>query len=204
MQDDTLTKERVGEVLAARAKIGDGITTHAGEQYMTDSGGRLVPVKLVAPANVLEDQTVRSLIAFAETLSAQIARFRGHTFEDVGSFLDLLFEKYEVRRGGSKGNITLSSYDGMYRVQVQVQDQLAFGPELQVAKALVDECITAWAEGARAEIRALVEHAFQVDQQGRINRSALFQLRRLNIEDERWQAAMKALGDAIQIGRAHV
>lgn len=171
----------------------------AGKQFMSDAAGRLVPLALVKPEHALEDETVRKIIGYALDLNAQIARFRGHTFDDVNSFVDLLSEQYGGKRGGKKGNVTLSSYDGTLKVIVQVQDQLSFGPELQVAKEKVDTCITAWSEGASDEIRALVEHAFQVDKEGRINRAALFQLRRLDIKDEQWRAAMDALGDAIRV-----
>lgn len=193
------TLAEVERAQAAIAKIGSGVVRIEGADYMRDSGGRLVPMKLMAPANILEDQTVRTIIGFAEDLSAQIARFRGHTFDDVGSFIDLLREEYGALRGGAKGNVTLTSYDGCFKVQVQVQDQLTFGPELQVAKTLVDACITSWAVDARVEIRALVEHAFNVDKEGRINRAALFALRRLEIDDDQWRSAMKALADAIRV-----
>ncbi|KPF98871.1 sulfate transporter [Rhodopseudomonas sp. AAP120] len=167
--------------------------------FMHDSAGRLVPVGLIKPQHLLEDQTVRKIIGFAQQLSDQISRFRGHTFDDVATFSELLAEQYQAKVGGAKGNITLSTYDGLSKVVVQIADQLAFGPELQVAKKLVDDCITTWSDGARTEIRALVEHAFQVDKEGQINRAALFQLRRLDIDDEHWRAAMTALGDAIRV-----
>lgn len=179
--------------------IADGTTEIDGAKFMTDAQGRLVPIDLIKPQHLLEDQTVRKIVGYAQALSAEIGRFRGHTFDDVASFAELLAEKYGARIGGRKGNTTLNSYDGLFRVVVQVQDQISFGPELQVAKQLVDECITAWADGARSEIRALVEHAFQVDKEGRINRAALFQLRRLDIDDEHWRSAMAALGDAIRV-----
>lgn len=170
-----------------------------GDYYMKDASGRLVPVEVVRPEHLLEDQTVRKIVSYAEELSAQIARFRGHTFDDIATTLDLMAEKYDYKRGGSKGNVTLTSYDGLLKVTVQVQEQLTFGPELQIAKGLVDDCIARWSAGANDNIRALVEHAFQVDKEGRINRAALFQLRRLSIEDADWKAAMEALGDAIRI-----
>ena len=40
-----------------------------------------------------------------------------------------------------------------------MQGQVVFGPELQIAKGLVDECLNEWAEGARDEIRAIEELA---------------------------------------------
>ena len=185
--------------MALQPETVDPVITIGDEQYMRDAGGRLVPLDLVKAQHKLEDQTVRLVLGHAQELSARMARFRGHTFDDIAAFVDTLSEKYSDRRGGIRGNTTLTSYDGLSRVIVQVQDQLSFGPELQIAKGLVDECIGSWSQGARSEIRALVEHAFQVDKEGQINRAALFQLRRLDIEDEQWRSAMTALGDAIRI-----
>jgi hypothetical protein len=195
----TTSQSAIDDVIQANAGITNGITEVAGEQYMRDAVGRMVPVAVVKAEHALEDQTVRKIISYAQGLSAEIGRFRGHTFDDVTTLVDLLAEKYGAKRGGKKGNITLTSYDGCMKVTVQVAEQLTFGPELQIAKGLVDECITAWAVDARPEIRALVEHAFQVDKEGRINRSALFQLRRLDIADKQWLAAMQALSDAIRV-----
>ncbi|WP_043879225.1 DUF3164 family protein [Azorhizobium caulinodans] len=177
----------------------DGVIEMGGNRYMTDPQGHLVPVDLVKPQDALEDQTVRKIIRYADDLSAQIARFRGHTFDDVASFVSILAERYGATRGGAKGNTTLTSFDGCLKVVVQVQDVLTFGPELQVAKAIVDECVAAWSDGAPAEVRALVQHAFQTDREGRINRAALFSLRRLKIEREPWPRAMAALDDAIRV-----
>jgi hypothetical protein len=167
--------------------------------YRTDSKGRLVPEHLIKPQELLEDQTVDKIIGFAEELNEQISRFRGHTFEDVATYMDLLAEKYGASKGGKKGNVTLTSIDGCKKVTVQVQDFLTFGPELQVAKGLFDACITDWAKNADDNIRALVDYAFQVDKEGRINRAALFGLRRLDIKDDQWRAAVVALNDSIRV-----
>lgn len=176
-----------------------GVVNVDGHEYMRDSAGRLVPLSTIKGSDLLEDQTVRKIVAYADELSARITRFRGHSFDDIGTYLDLLAEKYGATRGGAKGNIQLTSFDGTLKVSVQVQDQITFGPELQVAKELVDTCIGKWAAGINDNIRALVEHAFQVDKEGQINRAALFQLRRLSIDDPDWRAAMEALGDAIRV-----
>lgn len=184
---------------ACQPKIDDGTVVIGDKTFMHDSAGRLVPIEHVKPQHLLEDQTVRKVIGYAQELSDRISRFRGHTFDDVSSFAELLAEQYQAKVGGKKGNVTLTTYDGLNKITVQVADQLAFGPELQVAKELVDQCITDWSDGARSEIRTLVEHAFQVDKEGQINRAALFQLRRLKIDDNNWRHAMEALGDAIRV-----
>lgn len=167
--------------------------------YLADAKGRLVPQNLVKPAELLEDQTVRNIIEFADALSQQIGRFKGHCFDDVSNFMALLSEQYGGSKGGAKGNVTLSSFDGALKVEVRIADRITFGPELQVAKELIDECIETWAAGSRDEIRTLIDSAFQADQSGGLNREAVLRLRRLNIQDETWQIAMQALTDSIRV-----
>lgn len=171
----------------------------AGKPYRQDARGAFVPEESIGQIDLLIDGEVRRIMDFARDLSAQIGRFRGHTFDDIGALLALVDEKYGAKIGGKKGNITLTSFDGLQKVQVQVQDQLDFGPELQSAKKLVDECLMDWAAEARTEIRALVTRAFQVDKEGRINRAEIFMLLRVAIEDERWTRAMDAVRDSIRI-----
>ncbi|TXG98586.1 MAG: DUF3164 family protein [Nevskiaceae bacterium] len=167
--------------------------------YWKDAKGRLVPEGMVRPVDKLEDQLVRKMMMHADELSKQIGRFKGHCFDDVGAFMALIAEQYGATKGGAKGNMTLTSYDGCLQVKLAVADNLTFGPELQVAKGLIDECIAEWADGARPEIRMLVDHAFRTDQEGKVNREAIFSLRRMEIDDDRWRQAMQAITDSIRI-----
>ena len=167
--------------------------------YLEDAKGRLVPVAQVKAEDKLEDQLVGTIMDYATALSAQIARFKGHCFDDIGAFMALLAEQYGGKRGGRKGNMTFTSFDGTMKVQVQVADRLSFGPQLQVAKGLIDECIADWSDGSRAEIRTLVDHAFNVDKEGQISREAIFALRRVEIDDGRWRGAMQAITDSIRV-----
>ncbi|ESQ78443.1 DUF3164 family protein [Asticcacaulis sp. YBE204] len=188
----------VNDVLA-EAGLDEGIETIGGVAYMRDTKGRLVPVEQVRPIDKLIDQTVRKIVGYAEPLSAQIARFREHSFDDVDSLLGIVAEQYGVALGGSKGNRTLTTVDGLMQVKVAIADRITFGPELEAAKALVDECLREWTDGARAELRTLVDRAFQVDKEGKINQGELLSLRRLNIDDPRWKKAMVAIDDSIRI-----
>lgn len=169
--------------------------------YLQDAKGRLVPEGMIRDHERLEDQTVRQIMGYADALSAQIGRFKGHTYEDVATFLDLLGERYGVRKRGmaGKGNVSLTSYDGSMRVQVRVADQIAFGPGLQAAKSLIDECLKAWSSDARKELRTLVMETFRADREGQVSREGVFMLLRLEIEDETWQQAMEALRESIRV-----
>lgn len=169
------------------------------QEFMIDAKGRHVPVHLVSDVDKLKDQTIEKIAVYATELSERISRFKSHTYADVYTLLDLLKERYGATPGGAKGNLELVSFDGCTKVQISVADHIAFGPELQVAKQLIDSCIEAWSAGSRDEIRALVSHAFETDKPGHINREALFSLRRMQIEDPTWQAAMAAIQDSIRI-----
>jgi hypothetical protein len=167
-----------------------------GKKHLTDPKGRLVPIDLVKPVDLLMDETVRKVAHFAQTLSAQVARFKQHTLDDIAGFKALLAQEHGTTIGGGKGNITLTSFDGLVKVSVKIADLTIFGPELQDAKAKVTECIRTWAEGAAPELIALVESAFQVDQEGRVNRSDLLYLLRLNIDHPTWLEGMDLIRKA--------
>ena len=172
----------------------------AGSRYMRDASGSLVPVENVKPQDALMDEVVGKIFDFATDLSAQISRFKEHTFSDLTSFQDLLQQEYGVKkRDGWKGNYTLSSFDGLKKVTVQIAERVDFGPELQVAKTLVDECLREWSADSSANLRSIVNRAFAVDQQGKINKAELFSILRLEIDDDRWQRAMKAIRDSMRV-----
>ena len=179
--------------------IPDGITEVGGKRYMADAKGALVPIELIKPQYLLEDELVRKVMGYALALSGQIGRFKGHTITDLGEFDALLAQEYGLKKGGPKGNRSYKTHDGLFEIEVRVQDQIEFGPELQIAKGLVDECLNEWAEDARPEIRAIVTRAFNTDKEGKINRSEIFMLLRLDIEDKRWMDAMKAVRDAMRV-----
>lgn len=181
------------------APIPTGRVVVGGEDYLPDAKGALIPVAMIKPQHLLQDELVRKIMGYAVALSEQVARFKAHTFDDIGAFEALLDQEYGTKVGGPKGNMTLMSHDGLMKVQVQVADYIDFGPELQTAKLLIDECLTEWAEGARAELRAIVTRAFNTDKPGQINRSEIFMLLRLDISDDRWQRAMDAIRDAMRV-----
>ena len=101
--------------------------------------------------------------------------------------------------GGTKGNLTLYSFDGQYKVLIAQAERMQFDERLQAAKQLIDACITDWSKGSRDEIKVLVQAAFQTDKEGKINTGRVLALRRLEIRDEKWQTAMRAIGESLQV-----
>lgn len=174
--------------------------------YTVNAKRHLIPEQLVRDADRLENDVVRRILAFGLDLADQIARFRAHTFDDLATFVDLLGEQYDRRKTAGKGGYSCITLDGRLKVQVRVQDRMTFGPELQVARELVNECLADWAADSQPEARAIIQNAFSVDRHGSVNREAIFRMRRLQIDDERWKRAQQAVSDSIRIegAKTHV
>lgn len=167
--------------------------------FMQNARGHLVPETKVADIDKLRDQTVRQLVDLAAELSSALAAFKQRAFSDIGAFVETSAEQYGAKLGGEKGNITLQSFDGRYKVIRSLQESISFDERLQAAKALIDECITNWAKGSTDEIKVLVNDAFQVDKEGGVFASRVLGLRRLKIEDPKWLRAMDAISDSLQV-----
>lgn len=167
--------------------------------YWENAKGDLVPESKVCDIDKLRDQLVRDLCTQAQARSKDLAQFKLDSMGDVTAFVETSVEQYGVKVRGTKGNLTLTTFDGKFKVVRQMQDQITFGEQLQAAKSLIDQCVTRWAEGANDNIKVLVTDAFQVDKQGLINTGRVLGLRRLDIKDEDWQTAMKAISDSIQV-----
>jgi hypothetical protein len=170
------------------------------EGYMRDSKGLLWPVEKIREIDLLRDELVREIAKKIREQSENMARLKTEVFGDIEAFIILSGEKYGVEMGGKKGNVSLLTFDGRYKVMRAINDSLVFDERLQVAKELISDCIHNWSIGSSSEIRALINDAFQVDKEGRVNVGRILSLRRLDITDEKWLLAMTAISESIQIG----
>jgi hypothetical protein len=169
------------------------------KDYMEDAQGRLVPMDMVKEIDKTRDVLVRDRVQKALALQASIITFKENSMSEIRSFVELSAMEWDVKIGGKKGNITLYSYDGKYRVQVQISENLVFDEQLQIAKKMIDQCLTKWTQQSGSEIKALINEAFQVDKEGRINTNRILSLRRLPIKDDLWLKAMDAISASLQV-----
>lgn len=170
-----------------------------GKLYWEDAKGNLVADELVKDIDKERDELVRGFVKSAVDLQANIRAFKNRVFDDVAAFVQLSGEKYGVQMGGRKGNLTLHTYDGKYKLQVAVADHLSFDERIHAAKEQIDLCLQEWSADARPEIRTLIDNAFQVDKEGNLSTARILGLRRVDIRDDRWQRAMQAISDSVQV-----
>ena len=163
------------------------------KDYKRDARGNLVAVANIREIDLLRDELVMELVGKANGVAETLADFKRGTLDDIAAFVQLSADRYDVQLGGRKGNVSLHSFDGQYRVQLAMQDTLV------AAKALIDECINEWTAGSRTELKTLINAAFQVDKEGNISTARVLGLRRLAIDDAKWRRAMDALSDSLQV-----
>ena len=176
-----------------------GIIIADGNQYMADGKGGLRAVENIPAMKKLQDEQVRKVFGFAFALADQIGRFKGHVYEDLGALDALMMQDYGLKIGGVKGNRTYSSFDGLMKIEVRIQDRIAYGPEMQVAKALFDKVLNRRSADADPLIRSIITSAFDTDKEGQINRSNVFVLLNVKDDDQEFQQGQKAIRDAMHV-----
>jgi len=169
------------------------------EGYMLDSQNRLIPEDQVREIDKARDDLIHKILVNAKIQSESLARFKNATMKDIETFIARSAKKFKVTMGGKKGNVTLITFDGKFKIVRSITEFLTFDERLQVAKELVDECIQKWSDGSRDEIKVLVTDAFNVNKQGKIDRNRILGLRKLNIKDPKWKKAMDAITESITI-----
>ena len=169
------------------------------EGYMQNSLGDLTPIENVREQDKLRDSVVNDLAAEAIDLNKRIAAYKEKAFSDVADLIAIAAEKYDVKIGGKKGNVGLKSYDGQYKVQRTYAKLTEFTEEIEAAKQLIMNCIDRWSEGANNNIKALINDAFKMSNNGQLKTQPILALMKLEMNDPEWELAMVALGDAIQV-----
>lgn len=171
--------------------------------YRQNASGHLVPESAIREQDLLRDQVVQSLVPKALELHSALQAFKRLALQDIDDLIQIAGERYGAKLGGKKGNVSLTTYDGRYKIQRAFREVLAFTEEIEAAKALIDSCLSRWSEGANDNIRAVVSQAFRTNTKGEIKTGKILDLMRLNIEDDEWNRAMDALRDALKsIGTA--
>ena len=167
--------------------------------YRKNALGDLVLIENIKPVDLLRDELVNSIADRAKEKSGELALFRSSVMDEIQDFVTTSAARFKAKMGGQKGNLSLLSFDGRYKVQVANQDYLTFDERLQVAKTLIDKCIKKWSEGSDPKIMALVNDAFQVDKAGNVSIRRVLGLRQLDIDDRDWKKAMDAISESVQV-----
>lgn len=169
------------------------------KDYWKDANGNLVHVANIKDIDKLRTEIVRSVAQESLLLNLHIAQIKKRIFSDILTFIDLSIEQFGAKTGGKKGNTTLYTFDGQFKIQYAISERLQFDERIQAAKSLIDECLRDWTQDSSTEIKTLITRAFNVDKEGNLNTQRILELRHVKIEDKRWLRAMDAISDSLQV-----
>ncbi|MCC4259218.1 DUF3164 family protein [Pseudomonas aestusnigri] len=166
--------------------------------FVKNAAGHLVPEHQVREQDKLRDNVARDLATQALAISESMAAFKTKALADIEDLISISLERYGVKLGGKKGNVSITTYDGEFKIERALANRLSFTEEILAAKELIYACIRKWSAGADRHLMALVDRAF-TGRNGEIRTNDVLDLMRLEIDDEDWKTAMEALRDSIQV-----
>ncbi|MBL4799812.1 MAG: DUF3164 family protein [Oleispira sp.] len=179
--------------------MNDQNTNTVPEGYMQNAVGHLVHLDHVREQDKLRDGVVIDLATKALEINKLLKEFKEQCLSDVRDLIQISADKYEVTIGGKKGNISLLSFNGKYKIQRVYAERLTFSEEIEAAKQLIMSCIDRWSEGANNNMQELVNGAFKANNNGQLKTASVLGLLKLDVEDDEWNQAMLALKDSIQV-----
>ena len=169
-----------------------------GVVFRADSRGAWMPESSIRPQDILKDDLVESAAGKIVDMREKMKVLNEEIKSEIKAYIDLIGEKYGVKLKGTKGNITLTSYDGKTRIVIGISESIYLDENVIAAKELIDEYLEDEIKDASLDIKQLVTSAFRV-KQGSLDVRSILKLRALRIDDSRWKKAMDIIADSIVI-----
>ncbi|MCF6248192.1 MAG: DUF3164 family protein, partial [Desulfobacula sp.] len=169
-------------------------------EFWQDKRGQEVHRDLVPHEEKLKTELVYDIVDRAVTGVTLMERFKAYVTGAIREYMEMMREKYSLDVAkGTKGNITLQSYDGLRKVQVAVQQHIDFDEKLSLAKEKIDAYLKEKTKDADPEIQTLIMNAFEVDKKGNVDAKKIFALKKYKISDPMWHEAMALIDEAVEI-----
>lgn len=171
---------------------------------MIDSMGQEVPISYVSKYDRERDRLVKRIHSRWVKGRAYLERLMADSLADL--------DKIAQARGdagldatGDKGNMQVSSFDGLTTVGLVVRYQIHLDDRVQQARDLMLE----YAQGLAKQLGGddaqalleLIDEAFQASRSGQLSISRVLSLMRRDIKAPQWQQAKKLLTDSMETRR---
>lgn len=171
------------------------------KQMWINKKGEQVHPDMVPHEEKLKTELVMKIVNRAQKGVDILSIFKGKVINEIDAYMEMMRDKYsiDIMKSSSKGNVTLQSYDGCFKIQVAVQTHIDFDEKLTLAKEKLDEYFVEKTQDADPEIKTLITKVFDVNSDGNVNAKQILSLKRYNITHPIWVEAMAIIDDAIEI-----
>ena len=86
--------------------------------FVKNAAGHLVPEHQVREQDKLRDNVARDLAAQAVAISDSMTAFKAKALADIEDLISISLERYGVKLGGKKGNVSITTYDGEFKIEL--------------------------------------------------------------------------------------
>ena len=104
------------------------------EGWVRNAIGNLVHETEIREQDKLRDGVVTEIAKKAVELNASLKALKDKALADIADLISIAGEKYDMKLGGPKGNVTLTSFDGRFRLQRVCADRITYTEEMEVAR----------------------------------------------------------------------
>ena len=163
-----------------------------------DPRGKAVPQAYVKPLDRKRDHEVEMAVKEALALEKRMKILKEKLIDRIMKYKTAIGKETGVKLEG-KGNMCLTSFSGDKQVEFSMNDIVGFDEKLQIARQLINECLSEWSEDANKNLRIVVKQFFEADKKGKVNTQMVLKLRRFNVRRAKWNKAMDMIGEAISI-----
>lgn len=144
----------------------------------------------------LRDETVKELVEGAKALNDMLSKFKSKSYASIGALYEML-QEHSDRHANGKGNVTLDSSCGNYRIMFRRHDATRFDERSTQAEAHILDFLTAeYPEGSPTNkaIRILLER--KTGQLDKNNVLKLFKMKD-DFDNENWRKGIDLLQESI-------
>lgn len=175
---------------------------------LVDAKGRHCPIDIINDIDLARNKLVEGRNARALELSKLIEDFKAETFADIDAFVEVSNSDHggtigvvaeNSKRKVWKGNMQLINYNATQKINLKINDKIAFSEKLNNAMEKLQGLIKAHSSDIDDIIKVLINEAFRVDKTGYIDTQKVLELRRYKIAHPVWKSAMDDIAESIQI-----
>lgn len=157
--------------------------------------GEEVPAVYVPVIDKEREKIVKKYFERASRINGLMVKLKEELLNDCDSFFDGMLVKNGVKTEG-KGNYSLTSFDKVLKIEVNVQGRIEFDDQIQIAHAKIKEYLLEITKDTNSDIQQIVNAAFQTSK-GKMDVKRVLGLFELHIKHPKWIEAMELIKNSI-------
>lgn len=173
------------------------------EKVMIDSMGAAVPLRHVSKYDRTRDAMVRRIYGRFDKARKALEKVMAESLSDLDAVAKARGEA--GIEAGTKGNLQVSSFDGLITVGLNVRYDIHLDERAVRARELMFACARRIAEKLNPEeaklLEVLIDEAFQPTRSGALPVARVLSLMRREVNDRDWKEAKQLLADSMETSR---